>query len=164
MLVDDGSDGGGARARVRGEDVVYLGSRDGHDRQVGFMMMLYIVGEKQDYCGRANAVKQIIIGADKRGLNFLSARINNFVSFCQLLSALTNILSALTKFMSELTEFMSARTDICQRGQTLTKLFIRADKRFSPLLSALKTICPLVTISALFSRKMTSQKRKSAMD
>ena len=122
------------------------------------------MGEKQDYCGRANAVKQIIVGADKRGLNLLSARINNFVSFCQLLSALTNILSALTKFMSELTEFMSARTDICQRGQTLTKLFIRADKRFSPLLSALKTICPLVTISALFSRKMTSQKRKSAMD
>ena len=73
----------GGGARVRGEDVVYLGSRDGHDRQVGFMMMLYIVGEKQDYCGRANAVKQIIIGADKRGLNFLSARINNFVSVCQ---------------------------------------------------------------------------------
>ena len=84
MLADDGSDGGGARARVRGEDVGYLGSRDGHDRQVGFMMMLYIVGEKQDYCGRANAVKQIMIGADKRGLNILSARINNFVSVCQL--------------------------------------------------------------------------------
>ena len=153
MLADDGSDGGGARARVRGEDVVYLGSRELYDDVV--------VGEKQDYCGRANAVKQIIIGADKRGLNFLFARINNFVSFCQLLSAL---MSALTKFMSELTKFMSARTDICQRGQTLTKLFIRADKRFSPLLSALKTICPLVTISALFSRKMTSHKRKSAMD
>ena len=112
MLADDGSDGGGARARVRGEDVVYLGSRELYDDVV--------VGEKQDYCGRANAVKQIIIGADKRGLNFLSARINNFVSFCQLLSALTNILSALTKFMSELTEFMSARTDICQLRQTLT--------------------------------------------
>ena len=46
-------------------------------------MMMYLVGEKQDYCGRANALKQIIVRADKRGLDFLSARINNFVSACQ---------------------------------------------------------------------------------